>query len=136
MKKRTKVLITEPDFSRLRSLLESARRFFRHDQEHLVALEEELNRAEVIAPQELPAGVVTMDSRIRVTDLGTGAQTVYTLSFPHDADIEHDRISVLAPIGTFLLGCREGAVVEVQVPRGKKRLRIDKVISANRKIAV
>lgn len=136
MKKRVRVLITEPDLSKLGSLLESARRFFRYDQEHLFALEEELSRAEVVTPQELPAGVVTMDSRVRVTDLGTGTQTAYTLSFPHDANIEHDRVSVLAPIGTFLLGCREGAVVEVQVPRGKKRLRIDKVISANRKIAV
>ena len=125
--KRAKVFITESDFSRLSSLLESAKRFFRRDREHLSALEEELNRADIVAPQELPAGVVTMNSRVRVTDLDTGTQTVYTLSFPRDADIAHDRVSVLAPIGTFLLGGQAGAVIEVQVPRGKKRLRIEEV---------
>lgn len=127
--KRAKILITESDFSRLSTLLESAKRFFRRDREHLNALEQELNRADVVAPQELPADVVTMNSRVRVTDLDTGTQTVYTLSFPRDADIAHDRVSVLAPIGTFLLGCRAGAVIDVQVPRGKKRLKIEEVMS-------
>jgi regulator of nucleoside diphosphate kinase len=127
--KRAKVFITESDFSRLSSLLESAKKFLRRDREHLSALEQELNRADVVAPQELPADVVTMNSRVRVTDLDTGTQTLYTLSFPRDADIAHDRVSVLAPIGTFLLGCRSGAVIDVQVPRGKKRLKIEEVMS-------
>jgi regulator of nucleoside diphosphate kinase len=127
--KRAKIFITESDFSRLSTLLESAKRFFRRDREHLNALEQELNRADVVAPQELPADVVTMNSRVRVTDLDTGTQTVYTLSFPRDADIAQDRVSVLAPIGTFLLGCRAGAVIDVQVPRGKKRLKIEEVMS-------
>jgi len=99
--KHAKVFITESDFSRLSSLLESAKKFLRRDREHLSALEQELNRADVVAPQELPADVVTMNSRVRVTDLDTGMQTMYTLSFPRDADIAHDRVSVLAPIGTF-----------------------------------
>jgi regulator of nucleoside diphosphate kinase len=70
-----------------------------------------------------------MNSRVRVTDLDTGTQTVYTLSFPRDADIAHDRISVLAPIGTAILGYRAGAIILADVPRGKKRLRIDEVSS-------
>ena len=126
--KRAKVFITESDFSRLSSLLESAKKFLRRDREHLSALEQELNRADIVAPQELPANVVTMNSRVRVTDLDTGMQTLYTLSFPRDADIANDRISVLAPIGTFLLGCRSGSVIDVQVPRGKKRLKIEEVM--------
>jgi regulator of nucleoside diphosphate kinase len=128
--KRAKVLVADSDFSRLSMLLESAKKFLRRDREHLSALEQELNRADVVAPQELPRDVVTMNSRVRVTDLDTGTQTVYTLSFPRDADIAHDRISVLAPIGTFLLGCRAGTVIEVEVPRGKKWLKIEEVIAA------
>jgi regulator of nucleoside diphosphate kinase len=123
------VFITESDFLRLNTLLESAKRFLGRDRDHLSALEQELNRADIVAPQELPADVVTMNSRVRVTDLDTGTQSVYTLSFPRDADNAHDRISVLAPIGTFLLGCRAGAVIEVRVPRGKKLLRIEEVMS-------
>jgi regulator of nucleoside diphosphate kinase len=127
--KRTNVFITESDFARLNSLLESAKRFLRRDREHLSSLERELDQADIVAPDELPADVVTMNSRVRVTDLDTGTQTVYTLSFPRDADIAHDRVSVLAPIGTSLLGCQAGAVIEVQAPRGKKLLRIEEVIA-------
>jgi regulator of nucleoside diphosphate kinase len=130
--KRGKVFVTDFDFSRLSTLLESAKKFLRRDREHLSALEQELDRASVVASRELPADVVTMNSRVRVTDLDTGTQTVYTLSFPRDADIAHDRVSVLAPIGTFLLGCRADTVIDVQVPRGKKLLRIEEVMSAVR----
>lgn len=126
---RAKLFITESDFQRLRSLIESVKRFFRRDQEHLGALEEELDRAEIVRPDKLPANVVTMNSCVRITDLDTGKQSTYTLAFPHDADIAHNRISVLAPIGTALLGYRAGAVIHADVPRGKKRLRIEEVLS-------
>ena len=125
--RRAKLFITESDFVRLNSLIESVRRFFRRDQENLSSLEEELNRAEVVRKDRLPANVVTMNSQVRIIDLDTGEQTVYTLSFPHQADIAHNRISVLAPIGTALLGYRTGSVVQVHVPRGRKRLRIEEV---------
>jgi regulator of nucleoside diphosphate kinase len=125
--RRAKLFITESDFVRLNSLIESVKRFFRRDQENLSSLEEELNRAEVVRKDRLPANVVTMNSQVRITDLDTGEQTVYTLSFPHQADIAHNRISVLAPIGTALLGYRTGSVVQAHVPRGRKRLRIEEV---------
>ncbi len=125
--KRAKLFITESDFVRLNDLIDSVKKFFRRDQEHLRSLQEELNQAEVVRPDRLPANVVTMNSQVRITDLDTGEQTVYTLSFPHQADIERNRISVLAPIGTALLGYRTGSVVRVQVPRGRKRLRIEEV---------
>ncbi len=124
---RAKLFITESDFVRLSSLIESVKIFFRRDQEHLSSLEEELNQAEVVRPDQLPRKVVTMNSRVRIIDLDTGEQAVYTLSFPHEADIAHNRISVLAPIGTALLGYRKGSVVRVRVPRGRKRLRIQEV---------
>jgi regulator of nucleoside diphosphate kinase len=127
--RRAKLFITESDFLRLSALIESAKKFLRRDREHLDALEQELSRAEIVSPDEVPAHVVMMNSRVRVTDLDTGTQTVYTLSFPRDADIAHDRISVLAPIGTAILGYRAGAIILADVPRGKKRLRIDEVSS-------
>src|SRR5512138_4040527 len=125
--RRPTLFITESDFVRLKSLVESVRKFLRRDQEHLSSLEEELNQAEIVRPDRLPANVVTMNSRVRITDLDTGEQTVYTLSFPHQTNITLNRISVLAPIGTALLGCRKGSVLSVQIPRGKKRLRIEEV---------
>jgi regulator of nucleoside diphosphate kinase len=130
--RRSKLVITS-DFLRLSALIDSAKRFLCRDRGNLDALEEQLSRAEIVSPDEVPANVVMMNSRVRVTDLDTGTQTVYTLSFPRDADIAHDRISVLAPIGTALLGYRAGAVIEAEIPRGKRRLRIDEVISPARR---
>ena len=127
--RRTRLFITDTDFQRLRSLIESVKTFFRRDQEHLGALEEELNRAEIVRADELPANVVTMNSRVRITDLDTGEQSTYTLAFPRDADIAQNRISVLAPIGAALLGYRAGTVINAHVPRGKKRLKIEEVMS-------
>jgi regulator of nucleoside diphosphate kinase len=130
--KRSKLVITS-DFLRLSALIDSAKRFLYRGRGNLDALEEQLSRAEIVSPDEVPANVVVMNSRVRVTDLDTGTQTVYTLSFPRDADIAYDRISVLAPIGTALLGYRAGAVIEAEIPRGKRRLRIDEVISPPRR---
>ncbi len=124
----TKMFITETDFSRLSSLLESTKTFLGRDREHLSALEQQLRDAEIVDAQDLPNDVVTINSSVKVCDLDTGEEAVYTISFPRDVHITKDRVSVLAPIGTFLIGRPVGATVDVQVPRGKKRLRVLQVV--------
>jgi regulator of nucleoside diphosphate kinase len=65
-----------------------------------------------------------MNSRVRVKDLNSGRVTTYQIVFPREADIAKNRISVLAPIGTGLLGYSAGATIEWQVPSGRRRFRI------------
>lgn len=100
----------------------------RRDQNHLAGLDQELDRAEVIAAGDLSPHVVTMHSTVRVRDLDSGTTVVYPLVFPVDADIEKKRISVLAPIGTALIGYRAGDLLEWSTPRGTKRLHIEEVL--------
>jgi regulator of nucleoside diphosphate kinase len=69
-----------------------------------------------------------MQSRVRVRDLGSGQDTVYTLVFPREADVNAGRLSVLAPIGTALLGYRQGDEIEWPVPGGLRRLKVMKVL--------
>jgi len=69
-----------------------------------------------------------MKSRVRVLDLDDICELEYTIVYPHEADYANGKISVLAPIGTALLGYREGDTVEWQVPGGRRRLKIDAVI--------
>ena len=69
-----------------------------------------------------------MNSKVRVTDLDTGESRVYTLVFPHDADYKEGRISILAPLGTALLGFQAGDVVEWRMPAGTRKLRIDEIL--------
>ncbi len=120
------IVITESDSKKLQVLIDASRLHGR-DQSQLDELEEELNRATVVRSGAVPASVVTMNSRIRVTDLNTGSQSVYQIVFPRDADLAKGRISVLAPVGTALLGSSVGDEIEWRVPGGIRRLRIDAV---------
>ncbi len=121
------IVITGADMTRLRALVESSLSFRKHDQEHLQKLGEELDLATVFEGDRVPRDVVTMNARVRVTDLDTGAEHVFQIVFPRDADIAKNRISVLAPIGTALLGYRAGDHVEWKVPGGTRRFRVDRV---------
>lgn len=118
------IVITEADYARLLRLIESSRRFRKRDTEHLDDLEQELERATIVRAEEIRKDVVTMNSRVRVEDMNTGRELTYEIVFPSDADVARDRISVLAPIGTGLLGYSAGTTVEWEVPSGVRRLRI------------
>jgi regulator of nucleoside diphosphate kinase len=97
------------------------------DRGHIDDLAEELERAIVVEPQAMPADVVTMNSRLRLTDADTGEQKTVTIVFPGMANTDEGKISVLAPLGTALLGYRVGELVEWNVPSGLRRLRIDAI---------
>jgi regulator of nucleoside diphosphate kinase len=126
------IYISDADNDRLEQLVFGPRRW-RHpwdarDREYLQALEAELERARILPAADIPADVVTMHSRVRVTDLDGGEQRTLTLVFPAEADAAHGKISVLAPLGTALLGYRAGDTVEWQVPGGLRRFRVDAVL--------
>jgi len=122
------IVITRDDMARLRELVRQGRKASRRDQDHLAELDQELDRAEIIGAEELSPDVVTMHSTVRVADLETGARRVYTLVFPVEADIEKSRISILAPIGTALIGYRAGDSVQWKTPGGTKHLEIEEVL--------
>jgi regulator of nucleoside diphosphate kinase len=118
--------ISEPNARVLRGLL-SARNGAAHDQEHLEDLRGELERALVLDPSRLSPSVVTMHAAVRVRDLESGHRQELTLVSPGAANVSAGRISVLAPLGTALLGYREGDVVERVMPGGLRRLLIEEV---------
>jgi regulator of nucleoside diphosphate kinase len=118
------IVLTEPDHEQLNWLIASSREQYRLDAERLDDLQNELNRAIVVKSSKVPPEVVTMNSRVRIRDLNSGREFTYQIVFPRDADMAKNRISVLAPIGTALLGYRAGSAVEWRVPSGKRRFRI------------
>ncbi|MDY6946361.1 MAG: GreA/GreB family elongation factor [Pseudomonadota bacterium] len=121
------IVISEPDARVLRGLL-SARSSASHDQEHLEELRLELERAQVLEPEQVSTEVVTMHKPLRILDLGSGKNQELVLVSPGEADVGARRISVLAPLGTALLGNREGDEVEWLMPGGVRRLRIEAVL--------
>ena len=111
---------------RLRAILD-ARRDSLHDREYLLDLREEIEQARIVDAAELPAKVITLHSEVRVRDSDTGVSSAYTVVPPAQADLTAGHVSVLAPLGTALLGNREGDEIEWQMPGGRRRLQIVKV---------
>lgn len=120
--------ISDCDLSRLKKLLHVGISFKGKDREYLESLERELDRAHVVAPTAIPRDVVTMNSCVRLKDVEMGEEKVYTLVFPSEADIKANKISILAPIGTAILGYKAGDLIEWPVPAGVKTLRIETVL--------
>jgi regulator of nucleoside diphosphate kinase len=124
---RDRIYITDTDFERLRRLITGRREANSVDHEYLDMLEQELERAEIVGPDAIPRDVVTMNSEVRLRDLDSGEVRTYRLIFPAQNRTDNS-ISVLAPIGTAMLGYRVGDVIEWRVPRGLRRLKILDVI--------
>ncbi len=124
---REQILVTREDKKRLLRVLPRIGTEYA-DREDLVLLGEELERAVEVEPEAVPADVVTLNSTVRVIDLESSEATDYTIVMPGEANYEAGRISVLAPLGTGLLGYRVGNEIEWDVPRGTRRLRIDAVL--------
>ncbi len=122
-----KICVTERDKHRLSTLLGGIDTSG-EDREHLDDLRYELDRAMVIVPGQVPPDVVTMHSLVRVTDLDDGRELVYSIVYPHEADYATGKISIVAPLGTALLGYRTGDTIEWQVPGGRRRLRIEEIV--------
>lgn len=85
------------------------------------ALQDELDRANVVEPHEVPPTVVTMNSTVRFAVEQTGEEFEMTLCYPRDVNGQPGRVSVLAPIGSALLGLSVGQEIDWPVPGGKIR---------------
>ena len=123
-----KIFITDTDRDRLEKLLLGTRVWSSRDKEHLQALEEELDKAHIVGSRDIPGDVVTMRSQVRVKDMKSGTEMDLSVVFPYEADLEQGKISVLAPVGTALLGYRVGDTVEWVVPGGLRRLKIERIL--------
>lgn len=121
----TPIYISRDDYSKLRLLIATA--LHSNASPAHTKLRDELNRAAVIDPAAFPADVVTMNSTVEFEDLGTSEIEEYTITFPENADIERRRISILAPIGTALIGCRVGDIVKWSTPGGIRQLKVRRV---------
>lgn len=121
------IQITQSDYNRLQDLLRDATSGNAEDKRCREALFRELMRAKIKPPDELPADVITLRSRARLLDLETGDALEYTLVLPEDADVDAGRISILAPLGTAMLGFRRGDEFEWMMPGGRVKLRVEEV---------
>jgi regulator of nucleoside diphosphate kinase len=119
--------ITTQDKQRLEDLLVEVQASDPRKHGDLKALTQELRRAVIVDPKNVFRDVITMNSRAEMRDLESGETVAFTLVFPSEANIDEEKISVLAPIGAGMLGYRVGDEFEWNVPGGLRRMKVTKV---------
>ncbi len=116
MKMPKKIYITEKDIDHLNSILMNIK-----DSPAVRKLQDELDRATILNPEEIPPDVVTMNSRVQFKTLETDSTSEITIVYPSDADSSQARVSILAPVGAALIGLRVGDKIEWTLPTGLVR---------------
>lgn len=112
------IIITKNDLERLELLIA------RGDVPATERLDEELARARVVSQHEIASDVVTMNSDVVCEDVNRGVRRNVRVVYPGDADAERGWVSVLAPLGSALLGLRVGQEIDWRMPSGKRRVRV------------
>jgi len=115
------LVVSSLDYERLVAWME---RIPAQDNPTLAALEAELERAEVMEPEHIPAGIITMNSTARVRLDNSGEEKLLTLVYPNQADGTAGHVSILAPIGAALLGLAEGQSIDWPTLAGQTRLTV------------
>jgi len=122
------IYITDLDIKRLSELIKVAREFGKEDEIYLRDLEEELNRGKVVESKAIPEDIITMNSKIRIRNLDTNEEMIFQLVFPEDANSSQENISILAPIGTAVIGYKTDDIIEWKIPVGLARLKIEEIL--------
>jgi regulator of nucleoside diphosphate kinase len=109
MSKKTAITLSRLDVGRIEHLLEAPAL---HDSPVAGRLRAEIDRAEIVEPRDMPADVVSMNSSADCVDESSDKHYTLTLVYPKEADADAGRISVLAPVGSALLGLRVGQSID------------------------
>jgi regulator of nucleoside diphosphate kinase len=122
------MIVTTEDMERLRDLIRAAKTPGWPPRPEIRRLELELDRAAIVSPTDVPRTAMTMGSRAHLVDLSTHEERIVTLVDPQAADRWPGKLSILAPLGTRLLGSTEGDVVDVNMPAGIDRLHVKEIL--------
>ena len=127
----TPVIITRTDFEILNSYVKNLHGMQVNERENFSKLSGELKKAQIVEDDSMSADIVRLGSTVVIKDLVTRRDMTVTIVLPSKADIKQKKVSVLAPIGTALIGFRKGQTVSWNVPSGKKDFKIVEVNNDN-----
>ncbi|MGN6706454.1 MAG: nucleoside diphosphate kinase regulator [Rhodanobacter sp.] len=111
------ITVSRIDLDRIEALLE---RLPAAEADRLQALRAELDRADVVEPADMPPHIVTMNSTVVFEDEADGEKLTLTLVYPAGAGAP-GTVSILAPVGSALLGLARGQQIDWPMPDGRKR---------------
>ncbi len=110
------IIVSSLDMDRIEALIEKMSRITPEVEQ----LENELDRATIVVPEEMPANVVSMNSTVRFKFVGDTKVFEKTLVYPHDLKSE-EQVSIFAPVGSALLGLAVGQSLNWPMPNSQSR---------------
>jgi len=123
-----KLIINRLDAERIRqniSKFKSGKPYSVSDIERLV---EELNRAIVMAPEEIPSDIITMHSVVKVKYVNNDKSVTIQLVYPEEANVKENKVSIFVPIATALLGYKKGDIINWRIPGGKVKIKVEDIL--------
>ncbi len=127
----TPVILLKHDFEILNAHVKNLQGMQVNEKENFSKLSQELKKAQIVDAENFPDDIVRLDSTVVIKDLQTKREMTITIVLPQKADIKQKKVSVLAPIGTALIGFGKGQKVSWEVPSGKKDFKIMEVSNLN-----
>jgi len=121
------ITIAAEDYDVLNEYIKGIKPIKAFDRVNAAVLQQELKRATVVKNGELPDNVVRLNSRVKIKEVNNGRTIEIVLVVPEKADIRQGMVSVFAPIGTALIGFKQGEKVSWNVPAGTKTFSIMEV---------
>lgn len=125
---KTPLLISQLDYQRLQRLINGMAHRLNPDLANIKILAEEIGRAKKVEPRKMKPGYVTMNSEFELLDLDSKRPMRFRLVYPEEADFRQGKLSVLSPLGSALIGYREGDEISFSIPAGKKNVRIKNIL--------
>jgi len=122
------IYITEADKAKLEKLLTEEMLKANKGFGHLEGLTKELMKAKVVDSANVPSNVITMNSKVLLKHLDSGKSEEYVLVFPKQASEKINKVSVLSPIGTAMIGCRAGDVFGVKTRDGERQMMVEQIL--------
>jgi regulator of nucleoside diphosphate kinase len=122
--KQDQVILLKKDFEILNNYVKNLHGMQVNEKENFRKLSQELQKAKLVSEEDFPNDIVRLDSTVVIRDIQTNRDMTITIVMPASADIKQKKVSVLAPIGTALIGFRKGQKVSWEVPAGKKDFMI------------
>jgi len=129
-KKHSGLVLRQDDYEILLSFLRGGQHLSSLDKANAEELHAELKKAKLVEKEKFPSDVVRLNSVVKIKDESQGKEMEFTIVTPDLADIKQKKISVLAPIGTALIGFKKGEIVKWTVPAGEKKFLITEVVNA------
>ena len=128
-KTKKQLVVRKDDYEHLLRYLKGELSGNSFDNRNAFDLEAELKKAKIVNVESFPNDVVRLNSRVKIKEESGGRLIELTLVTPEKADMNQKKISVMAPIGTAIIGFSKGAKVKWQVPSGNKTFTIVEVIN-------